>query len=179
MSADANDDSRPDFHELVETYYTPLYRFAYSMAKNESDASDLVQQTFYIWAEKGSALRDPSKVKSWLFTTLYREYLRVRRKNMPMSVQEHDILETEAEPVKPDVVSALDAAGAVEALQQVDEIYRVPLTMFYLQDFAYKEIAEALDVPIGTIMSRLSRGKKQLRQVLVSKKEDQVDNGNA
>ena len=69
-----------DFKELVEKYYTPLFRFAYSLAKNEYDASDLTQQVFYIWAEKGSSLRDASKVKSWLFTSLYREFLRVRRR---------------------------------------------------------------------------------------------------
>ena len=69
-----------DFEKLVEQYYAPLHRFALSLAGNASDASDLVQQTFYIWASKGHQLDDISRVKSWLFTTLYREFLARERK---------------------------------------------------------------------------------------------------
>jgi RNA polymerase sigma-70 factor (ECF subfamily) len=63
----------------------------------------------------------------------------------------------------------LDGSQIVEALQQVDEVYRAPLVLFYLQDMSYQEIAESLDVPIGTVMSRLSRGKVHLRRLLAQK----------
>src|SRR5712672_2279137 len=66
---------RPDFEGLVEQFYRSLYQFAFSLAQSESDACDLTQQTFYIWATKGHQIRDVSKVKSWLFTTLHRECL--------------------------------------------------------------------------------------------------------
>ena len=68
-----------DFQELVDANHTALYRFALSLTKSEDRAADLVQQTFYRWAAKGQDLRDPSRAKSWLFTTLYREFIRVHR----------------------------------------------------------------------------------------------------
>src|SRR5438552_18078290 len=69
------------FTQLVDAHYTALYRFALSLARNGADAGDLVQQTFFIWATKGESLREAAKAKSWLFTTLYREFLRGRRRS--------------------------------------------------------------------------------------------------
>ena len=71
--------SANDFKQLVDEQYSPLFRFALTLAKSETDASDLTQQTFFIWASKSDQLRDASKAKSWLFTTLYREFLNRRR----------------------------------------------------------------------------------------------------
>src|SRR5260370_36137292 len=70
----------PDFQQLVDRQYAPLFRFALSLSKSEADAADLTQQTFFLWASKGHQLRDRSKAKSWLFTTLYREILGPRRR---------------------------------------------------------------------------------------------------
>jgi len=158
------------FTQLVDALYAPLYRFALSLTKNSSDACDLTQQTFYIWARKGDQLREADKAKSWLFTTLYREFLRGRRRADNLSALE-DLPPGESDPAAPevDLVSGMDAQLVVDALQEVDEVYRVPLTLFYLEELAYKEIADALDVPIGTVMSRLSRGKMQLRAALARK----------
>src|ERR1044071_1030074 len=69
-----------DFEQMVEVYYMPLYRFALSLSREPCDAADLTQQTFLLWAAKGHQLREQSKVKTWLFTTLYREFLRCARK---------------------------------------------------------------------------------------------------
>ena len=158
------------FPQLVETYYAALYRFALSLAKNSSDASDLTQQTFFVWATKGESLRDESKVKSWLFTTLYREFLRGRRRGGRMvAIDDLPPGEQEIPDVETDLVSKMDAPLVMEALQEVDEAFREPLTLFYLQDLSYLEIAEILSIPIGTVMSRLSRGKSQLRSLLAQK----------
>jgi RNA polymerase sigma-70 factor (ECF subfamily) len=158
------------FSQLVDAYYTPLYRFALSLTKNSSDAGDLTQQTFFIWAKQGHALRDAGKAKSWLFTTLYREFLRGRRRADRVTALE-DLGPVEADPAAPevDVVTGMDAGLVVEAMQEVEEVYRAPLTLFYMQEHSYKEIADLLEVPIGTVMSRLSRGKAQLRAALARK----------
>ncbi|PTY03729.1 RNA polymerase subunit sigma-24 [Opitutaceae bacterium EW11] len=158
------------FSQLVDQFYPSLYRFALSMARSEADACDLTQQTFYIWAQKGHALREAAKAKSWLFTTLYREFLRSRRRGERLTALE-SIPESQLEDValEPETVAALDGSAVLEALQRVDELFRAPLTLFYLEMLSYQEIADALDVPVGTVMSRLSRGKAQLRACLSSR----------
>lgn len=167
-----NTEADLNFETIVSAYYQPLYRFGYSLAKNEHEAGDLAQQTFFIYAEKGSSLRDKSKVKSWLFTTLYREFLRRRRKDSRMDNYEPEMLEAAGGSVEPQIRRTMDANLAVEALDEVDAVYREPLNLFYLKDLSYKEIAEILDVPIGTIMSRLSRGKAQLRDIFKRKEAE-------
>jgi RNA polymerase sigma-70 factor (ECF subfamily) len=158
------------FPQLVETYYAPLYRFALSLTRSSTDASDLTQQTFFIWATKGAALREITKAKSWLFTTLYREFLRTRQRDSRMTAIE-DLPPAEKDPpdTDPETINKMDAQLVMEALQEVEAVFREPITLFYLQDLSYLEIAEILSVPIGTVMSRLSRGKAQLRSRLAEK----------
>jgi RNA polymerase sigma-70 factor (ECF subfamily) len=136
-----------------------LYRFAFSLTRNKVDASDLTQQTCYLWATRGHQLRDSSKLKSWLLTTLHREFLGRRRHEIRFP--HIDVTAAGHEPpcVLPQMIEQMDASALMEALLQVDGIYRVPLVLFYVEDMSYKEIAEMLDVPTGTIMSRLARGK--------------------
>jgi RNA polymerase sigma-70 factor (ECF subfamily) len=159
-----------DFEQLVHEFYMPLYRFALSLSRQESDAADLTQQTFLLWASKGHQLRDPSKVKTWLFTSLYREFLG-RKRQQDRYVESADALENmEGEMAVPaTVVEQLDAEIVQRALLGLEEMYRAPLTLFYLQQFSYREIAATLEIPIGTVMSRLSRGKAQLRQALADR----------
>lgn len=155
-----------DFEKLVEDYYMPLYRFGLSLSRKESDAADLTQQTFFLWASKGHQLRDKSKVKTWLFTSLYREFLGRKRQQDRFVEAEHNSGAISAQTVPASVVNQLDGDIVQRALFGLEEIYRAPLTLFYLRQHSYKEIAETLEVPIGTVMSRISRGKEQLRKVL-------------
>ncbi len=154
------------FENLVANHYEPLYRFAFSLAHDEADACDLVQQTFYIWAAKGHQLRDASKVKTWLFTTLHREFLESKRRQTRFPHIELDAAAGELPAAAPLPASRLDSAHVVEALAQMEDVYRAAVTLFYLQDCSYNEIAEILDVPLGTVKSRLSRGLAQLQQLL-------------
>ena len=154
-----------EFEELVDAHYQALYRFGMSLAHNAEQAADLVQETFCIWAAKGGQLNDRSKAKTWLFTTLYREFLNQRRRSSKFSNEPLD--EAAAAAIaspEDDAERQMDGQRALELLAELDETYRAPLALFYLQQHSYKEIAEILDVPIGTVMSRLSRGKEMLRR---------------
>ena len=156
-----------EFERVVNDFYQDLYRFAYSLSKNQADATDLTQQTFYRFATKGDTIRDKSKTKSWLFRTLKNDFLSQARRSQKF---QHVPLE-DAGPELPDEQSedqtrAFDSHLAVDALQKVDETYRIALSLFYMKGLSYKEIAHTLEIPIGTVMSRLSRGKAQLKSAL-------------
>ncbi len=152
-----------EFQSLVDEHYQALYRFAYSLAKNPDRASDLVQQTFCIWAQKNSQLKDRSKAKTWLFTTLYREQLSYSRRNTKFPEQDIADLDYQLSGDQKDSGRVLDGQRAIALLNALDETYRAPLSLFFMQQHSYKEIAEILDIPMGTVMSRIARGKKQLR----------------
>ena len=77
--------STDQFEAIVCEHYESLFRFAMSLTRSESGAGDLTQQTFYAWATKGHQLNDILKVKAWLFTTLHREFLKARRKQIRFS----------------------------------------------------------------------------------------------
>jgi RNA polymerase sigma-70 factor (ECF subfamily) len=155
-----------DFENLVANYYRSLYQFAYSLSQSEADACDLTQQTFYIWAKKGHQLRDVSKVKTWLFTTLHREFLESRRRATRFPHFELDQMANELPLISPARLNQLDSAQVVQALGRVEEIYQAPVTLFYLQECSYKEIAEILGIPMGTVKSRIARGIAQLHNLL-------------
>jgi RNA polymerase sigma-70 factor (ECF subfamily) len=155
-----------EFERLVALYYEALYQFAFSLCRDEADACDLTQQTFYVWATKGHQLRDRTKVKTWLFTTLHRQFLETRRRATRFPHSELDEVEAEL-PVTPASFGQFDGHTVIRALARVDEVYQGPVALFYLQDFAYREIAEILEIPIGTVKSRIARGIARLQQLLV------------
>lgn len=160
-----------DFDNLVASYYEPLYQFAFSLSRDEADACDLTQQTFCIWAAKGHQLRDLTKVKTWLFTTLHREFLGIRRKQTRFPQVDMDQVELELPVIAPETISRHDTSHVLAALARLDEVYRAPVALFYLQDFSYNEIAETLQVPLGTVKSRLARGIGRLQESLAEKKD--------
>jgi RNA polymerase sigma-70 factor (ECF subfamily) len=166
-----------DFEGLVARYYEPLYQFAFSLSRDEADACDLTQQAFYVWAEKGHQLRDPAKVKTWLFTTLHRLFLESRRRVGRHPQCDLDAVADELPPLSPGIVNQLDATQVLHALGQVDEVFRAPVALFYLEECSYKEIANMLDVPIGTVKSRIARGLGQLQKLLADDYSTPQPNG--
>ena len=156
-----------DFEALVSQYYASLYQFAFSLTRSESDACDLTQETFYIWAAKGHQLKDLKKVKSWLFTTLHREFLDAQRRRSRFPHQELEEVAQELPQVQVDLASQVDSAKALQLLSSIEPQYQAPVALFYLEDFAYKDIAEALEIPLGTVKSRISRGIAQMQELLL------------
>ena len=154
---------------LVDQFYAPLYRFAMSLTRTESDAGDLVQDTFTIWAAKGHQLLDVSKVKSWLFTTLHRRFLESQRRVIRFPHLELSAVDHELPAVEPGLVNQMDARQAVELLAKVDPQYRAAVALFYLEDYSYNEIAGILEVPLGTVKSRIARGLAQLKTLLMGR----------
>jgi RNA polymerase sigma-70 factor (ECF subfamily) len=156
----------PDsFEAIVSEHYDSLYRFALSLTRAEVDAQDLTQQAFYVWAIKGHQLRDRSKIKTWLFTTLHRAFLGARRRQerFPHCELDEASLELPTVSLQP---HQLDSDQVLCALAKVDKIFQPAVALFYLEDYSYKAIAEILAVPIGTVKSRIARGVAQLREIL-------------
>ncbi|HUE35986.1 MAG TPA: RNA polymerase sigma factor [Candidatus Acidoferrum sp.] len=158
-----------DYEQAVNSLYEGLYRFGFSLAGNADDAAELTQETFARLLVKGGQLRDPSKVKAWLFTTLYRMFLGWKRRETSLPHYEIASVEGELPPVTPQMVDNLQNEAVSESLLEVDERYRVPLALYYFENHSYAEIAGMLDIPIGTLMSRLSRGKELMRKSLAAK----------
>jgi RNA polymerase sigma-70 factor (ECF subfamily) len=160
-----------DLEKAVTLYYKDLYRFALSLCRHPQDAADLTQFAYERLSEKASQIEEPEKVKSWLQSTLYRKFIDQRRRSTRFPnvefVEEHPDVERTA----PDCAKRLDAQAALAALQELEEDLRAPLALFYLDGYSYKEIARTLDLPQGTVMSRLYRGKKHLFELLTQPKK--------
>ena len=154
------------FEEFVEEHYKPAYRYALSLCCHEADAWDLTQQVFYIAQAKFHQVRDRSKQKSWLFTILTREFLRGRRQRNTYQHHSLELVQDELPLITVDHAAQIDARGLLASLLGLEEHFRVPLNLFYFEQLSYKEIARIIDAPIGTVMSRLARGKELLRQRL-------------
>jgi RNA polymerase sigma factor (sigma-70 family) len=176
MSDLASSQSEPDskapesFERFVDQYYQAAYRFAFSLAGNHNDACDITQQAFYLAHTRSHQLRDDSKRKQWLFTILHREFLSTRRRETAHPQISLEFSEPLLPPITVDHATNMDGKAVLLVLQDLDVNFRIPLVLFYLEQLSYKEIATTLDVPIGTVMSRLARGKQMLRQRLEEKR---------
>jgi RNA polymerase sigma-70 factor, ECF subfamily len=167
---------------LVEEHYVLLYRYAYRLTGSEADALDLTQEAFLVAQSKWDQLRDDSRAKSWLFTIARNAFLkRLRdRGSQPVMIQQHDFFENL--PGRASGGSSgsraggsagdIDGEGLQQALNELPESFRTPLILYYFEEFSYKEIANQMEIPLGTVMSRLARAKEWLRRRLTSETID-------
>jgi RNA polymerase sigma-70 factor (ECF subfamily) len=151
-----------EFENLVKLYYRDLYRFGFSLTGSEADAADLTQETFYIWANKGHQLKNAANAKGWLFTTLHREFLKICRRRKRFAAEPIDKSAHNVPDVPADCVNRIDSRTLLRVLREINEDFRAPLVLYYIEDFSYKQIAEVLAVPLGTVQSRIARAKIQL-----------------
>jgi RNA polymerase sigma-70 factor (ECF subfamily) len=156
-------DSAHKLFILVEQHYSLLYRYAYRLSGSAADAEDLTQQTFLVAQTRLDQLRDTERARSWLCSILRNTFLKAQRGPacLPLDLLEGGEL---AETVLDD--SLLDEERLQAALHELPEEYRSVVILYYLNEFSYREIAEQLQVPLGTVMSRLSRARTCLRQRL-------------
>jgi len=154
--------SPPDLTQLVADHHAVLYRYAYRLTGSSADAEDLTQQVFLIAQTKLEQVRSQESVRAWLFAVLRNAYLKSHRKKIPLPAASLDF-DVESIPAEPPTPDQIDGEELQAALDDLPAEFKVVLLLFYFEHRSYKEISEQLDLPIGTVMSRLSRAKGHLR----------------
>lgn len=146
--------------KLVHDHYQIVYRFALRLSGSAVDAEDLTQQTFLTACRKIDQLREADRARSWLFTIVRNCFLKSRRN------PEAELPDEGRQITAPDLhrlPDEFDEERLQQALNELPESHRTAVLLFYFEELSYKQIAEVLDSPVGTVMSRLSRAKQHLR----------------
>src|SRR5438128_1661568 len=158
--------SQRRMQRLVDEHYVALYRYAYRLAGTAADAEDLTQEAFCKAQLSLAQLRDPERAKSWLFCILRNAYLhKMRAQKKQQCVLLPDLNDLAERPPGPSLL--VEPERLQEALNELPEGFRTPVILYYFEDFSYRDIAEHMDLPLGTVMSRLARAKAHLRARLV------------
>jgi RNA polymerase sigma-70 factor (ECF subfamily) len=172
---------REDFAEQALDYAPQLYSTALRMTRNQSDAEDLVQDTFLRAYRSFHTFRDGTNLRAWLFRIMTNAYINSYRARQRRPI-ETDLADVEdlylyrRLPNLQQAAAGLSAEDAFmdlftdtevkQALEELPENFRLPVLLADVDGFAYKEIAEMLDIPVGTVMSRLHRGRKAMQRAL-------------
>jgi RNA polymerase sigma-70 factor, ECF subfamily len=164
-----------DQDRLVDEHLAAVYRYAFRLTGKVADAEDLTQQTFLIAQERIDQLRDPDRARAWLLTVLRRCFLKNCRRKKEKLAGDLE-LQLEHIPEQP-ATDAFDREALQAALDELPPEFRLIVVMFYFEHCSYKEIAASQELPIGTVMSRLSRAKTILRRRLFAESVE-VSSGN-
>ena len=171
---------RADFQQQAMQFAPQLYSAAMRMTRNNADAEDLVQETYLRAYRSFHTFEDGTNLRAWLFRILTNTYINSYRSKQ-RRVQETDLDDVEdlylyrrisgvdvASRSAEDTMFELFTDDEVKAaLEALPESFRMPVLLADVEEFSYKEIAEMLDIPIGTVMSRLHRGRKAMQKALV------------
>ncbi|MCH8255302.1 MAG: sigma-70 family RNA polymerase sigma factor [Gemmatimonadetes bacterium] len=183
----SNDAAAADFKSLLEPVLEPAYRTAYHLTRNEADAEELVQEAALLAFKGFGRFRPGTNFKAWFFTILRNRFISTYRKKqreiktveledapelyMYTKSMESGLSAQTSEPAKY-VIEQLDAEQVATALSELPMEFREAATLYFTQDMSYHDIAEVLGVPVGTVRSRLHRGRKLLQKKLWHLAED-------
>ncbi|MBX3411915.1 MAG: sigma-70 family RNA polymerase sigma factor [Pirellulales bacterium] len=158
--------SQIDITQLVIAHHELLYRYAYRLTGSIADAEDLTQQTFLSAQANLAQLREPAAARGWLFAILRNGYRKSLKKRVPLPAVDAE-LNVDSVPDESRTAEPIDEERLQDALNSLSDEYKTVLLMFYFERHSYREIATQLELPIGTVMSRLSRAKSHLRAKLL------------
>ena len=171
------------FAEDAMPYMNQLFATAMRMTRNRADAEDLVQETYLKGYRAYERFEAGTNLRAWLFRILTNNYINTYRKKQrrPNQTDLEDVqdlylyrrlggseLASIGRSAEDELFDQITDTDIVEALEGLPDQYRTAVMLADIEGFAYKEIAEILDVPIGTVMSRLHRGRKKLQEQLYS-----------
>ena len=173
------DERAARFERDALQYLDQLYGAAMRMTRNPADAEDLVQETYLKAFAAFASFTDGTNLKAWLFRILTNTYINIYRKKQRQPFQSgtddlsdgqiHEAASHTSRGLRSAEAEALDRLAdtdVVEALAAVPEDFRMAVYLADVEGFSYKEIAEIMQTPVGTVMSRLHRGRKLLRELL-------------
>jgi RNA polymerase sigma factor (sigma-70 family) len=161
-----------DFEHLALPLFASLYNHAFWLTRNQADAEDLVQETFSKSLRAFDSFQPGTNFKAWIFRILRNTFLTTRTgiaASRTVFLEDHpETLATTAADLTPEdnLIRLGDQAALHSALEQLPPLFREVLLLCDVEEIKYKDIALILDVPIGTVMSRVSRARGTLRQLL-------------
>jgi RNA polymerase sigma-70 factor (ECF subfamily) len=163
--------SAATFEELALPLFEQLYNFAHWLAKDASEAEDLVQETYAKALRAFSGFQLGTNFRAWMFRILRNTFLTSRTglKSTPVSDDEVETIASTAPSPETVLLERADREMVRQALTELPVPFREILLLCEVEEMSYEEIAQVLAIPVGTVMSRLHRARKALRALMVEK----------